>query len=106
MKKEYKFTKSQEQSVFKLILKNTIDKDIQWSTLTSMYCGMSGNNKILFYEGDLKAISIQNKNEYTHFYINKDQALILRDIISGKNINRIEQQTKGIEAAQDYYIAQ
>jgi hypothetical protein len=104
--KEYRFTKEQEKKVFNLVLRNTLEKDINWEMGVVMFTGKSGNNKLLFYEGEsgAKAICIQNKNEYTHFFINKQQAEILISAINGKGKFAIESNLNHLEQANDYYI--
>lgn len=101
--KSYQFTPEQEKRVFNLIVKNTLDKKIVWDFGIAMLVGKSGNNKLLFYKGDNMAISIQNKSEYVHFFINQDQYDLLKQIIRGKNIKTITNEVKQLESANDYY---
>lgn len=84
-KKIYEFSTEDEKKVFNLILKSTLEKEIEWSQGKAMFTGIIGKEKILFYEGETRdAISIQNKTEYAFFVINKEQKELLKKIISGK----------------------
>ena len=85
-KKEYSFSEEDEKKVFNLILKNTIEKEIDWELRNSgIYRGVIGNDTILFYRGETRtAISIQNKTEFAFFIINKEQDELLRNVIAGR----------------------
>lgn len=103
-RKEYKVIEGQEEKVFNLVLKNTIEKLIQWEYGQVMYIGIQGNNKLLFYKGpDKSSISVKNKMEYVFFYITYNQEKILRNVIDHKNIVEATKKLTGANMAIGYY---
>ena len=71
-KKNYLFSKDDEKKVFNLILKQTLNKEIEWSVGNPILTGLVGEDKILLYRGETRtAVSIQNKKEYAFFEITK-----------------------------------
>lgn len=86
-KKNYLFSKEDEKKVFNLILKQTLNKEIEWSVGNPILTGLVGEDKILLYRGETRtAVSIQNKKEYAFFEITKEQEEFLKNLISGKSL--------------------
>lgn len=96
----------QKLRLFKLILKNTLYKRIEWIYTGVMFSGKGEHReKIICYSGEKIGLSIQDRNRYCYTYISKSEYDLLKGIIEGKS-QKIESQVKAIkesELALDYF---
>jgi len=105
-RKEYKIIEGQEERVFNLVLKNTLDKNISWEFGRAMWIGKQRNNKLMFYKGEVRnCIVVQNPKEYIFFHISDQQEELLRGIITSKGSLKIEDKKKILNSNSvlDYY---
>lgn len=103
----YEFTPEQKRKAFNLVLKNTIEKKIEWGqgSITEIFKGQARESRMLLYYGlERIGFSIQNKTQYVFFNINKEQAQILQSLIRGKATLRLAQDLKSVESSDDYYL--
>lgn len=99
-------TAKQQTRLYKLILKHSLEKRISWEYSNIMFVGKEKPEKLLLYKGEVNfGLSVQDKHRYTYMSITKEQYILLKGIIEGKNA-KLAYQVQALpesELALDYF---